>query len=221
MRKLSAFAALIVVAAASLMLMAQSSVSSGGAFLPNENYVLGGVWTWRGASPLAFEGATNDSLKTTLTVTDPTSARTWTLPDATDTVVGKNTTDIFTNKTLTAPALTSPAITGKPSYYSTVTTYTGATDAIDFSLGDIFFLSRAGAADAATLADPAVGDNGRVITITSGTSFAHTITSAGGIGGAGATDDVITFTNRASASVTLKAIAGKWYLIGSYLAAIA
>ena len=130
-------------------------------------------------------------------------------------------TETLTNKTLTAAALTSPVVTGKPTMYSTVTTYTGATDAIDISLGGIFFLSRAGAADAATLADPAVGDNGRVITIVSGTAFAHTITSAGGIGGAGATDDVITFTNRVAASVTLKAIAGKWYVIGSYLAAIA
>jgi hypothetical protein len=117
--------------------------------------------------------------------------------------------------------ITSPTINGKPQTYSTVTTYTGATDAIDISLGDIFFLSRAAAADAATLAAPAVADNGRTITIVSGTAFAHTITLASGVGGAGSTDDVITFTNRAAASVTLKAIAGQWYVVGSYLAAIA
>ena len=29
-----------------------------------------------------------------------TAARTWTLPDVTDTLVGKTTTDIFTNKSL-------------------------------------------------------------------------------------------------------------------------
>lgn len=136
-------------------------------------------------------------------------------------IVTEAGTATLTNKTLTAPALTSPVVTGKPTQYSTVTTYTGATDAIDFSLGDIFFLSRAGAADAATLADPAVSDNGRVITIVSGTAFAHTITLATGLGGVVTTDDVITFTNRAAASVTLKAIAGKWYMIGSYLAAVA
>lgn len=123
--------------------------------------------------------------------------------------------------TLPSAALTSPVVTGKPTVYSTVTTYTGATDAIDISLGDIFFLSRAAAADAATLASPAVGDNGRVITIVSGTAFAHTITITAGIGGAGSTDDVITFTNRIAASITLKAIAGAWYVVGSYLAAIA
>lgn len=95
-----------------IALVGQSQVSSGGAFLPNENYVLGGVWTWRGASPITFEGATNDGVKTTLTVADPTAARTLTLPDATDTLVGKATTDILTGKTLTAPVISSISNTG-------------------------------------------------------------------------------------------------------------
>lgn len=137
------------------------------------------------------------------------------------TLVSLDGTQTLTGKTLTAPALSAPVITGKDTNYSTVTTLTGATDAIDISLGDIFMLSRAGAADAATLADPAVGDNGRIIMIMSGTAFAHTITITNGIGGAGGTDDVITFTNRISASITLFAHAGKWYVYGSNLAAIA
>jgi hypothetical protein len=152
-----------------------------------------------------------------------------TVPDGTVTLVDTASAQTLTNKTLSAPvissaagaSLTSPVITGKPTQYSTITTYTGATDAIDISLGDIFMLSRAGAVDAATLAAPAVGDNGRVIHIFSGTAFAHTITVANGIGGAGATDDVITFTNRIAAGITLKAHAGAWYVVGSYLAAIA
>jgi hypothetical protein len=146
-----------------------------------------------------------------------------------DPILSEKATQTLTNKTLTAPVITgasggsftSPVITGKPTVYSTVTTYTGATDAIDISLGDIFMLSRAGAADAATLAAPAVGDNGRIIHIFSGTAFAHTITITAGIGGAGGTDDVITFTNRISAAITLFAHAGAWYVIGSNLAAIA
>lgn len=136
---------------------------------------------------------------------------------STQTLTGKT----LTSPTLSSPTLTSPVITGKPTVYSTVTTLTGSADAIDISLGDIFMLSRAGAADAATLAAPAVGDNGRVIHIFSGTAFAHTITIANGVGGAGSTDDVITFTNRVAASITLKAHAGAWYVVGSYLAAIA
>ena len=46
-----------------------------------------------------FEGTAND-FETTLQVTDPTADRTLTLPDATDTLVGRATTDTLTNKTL-------------------------------------------------------------------------------------------------------------------------
>jgi len=64
------------------------------------------------AGNIVFEGATADSFETTLTVTDPTADRTITLPNATDTLVGKATTDTLTNKTLTAPTITAPTITG-------------------------------------------------------------------------------------------------------------
>ena len=47
-----------------------------------------------------FEGATADNFETTLTLVDPTADRTLTLPDATDTLVGRATTDTLTNKTL-------------------------------------------------------------------------------------------------------------------------
>ena len=49
---------------------------------------------------LVFEGSTDNSFETTLAITDPTADRTLTLPDATDTLVGKATTDTLTNKTL-------------------------------------------------------------------------------------------------------------------------
>jgi len=51
-----------------------------------------------GASPLVFEGATADAYETTLAFTDPTADRTITFFNATDTLVGKATTDILTNK---------------------------------------------------------------------------------------------------------------------------
>ena len=57
-----------------------------------------------------FEGATADSFETTVTVVDPTADRTISLPNATDTLVGKATTDTLTNKTLTSPAINSPTI---------------------------------------------------------------------------------------------------------------
>jgi hypothetical protein len=52
-----------------------------------------------------FEGATADGFETTLTTVDPTADRSVSLPDATGTIVLKDTTDTLTNKTLTTPAL--------------------------------------------------------------------------------------------------------------------
>ena len=57
-----------------------------------------------------FEGATADNFETTLTLVDPTADRTLTLPDATDTLVGRATTDTLTNKTL-ASAVATTALT--------------------------------------------------------------------------------------------------------------
>jgi len=53
-----------------------------------------------GASPLVFEGATADAYETTLAVENPAADRTVSLPNATDTLIGKATTDTLTNKTI-------------------------------------------------------------------------------------------------------------------------
>lgn len=53
------------------------------------------------------EGA---AMTTTLIVSSPTVNRTLMLPDATDTLVARDTTDILTNKTLTAPVINTPDI---------------------------------------------------------------------------------------------------------------
>ena len=53
-----------------------------------------------GANALVFEGATADEYETTLAFVDPTADRVVTFFNATDTLVGKATTDTLTNKTI-------------------------------------------------------------------------------------------------------------------------
>ena len=72
--------------------------------------------------PIKFWNATSGSI----TLTPPTGALgtvTLTLPAATDTLVGKATTDTLTNKTLTAPTMTAPVL-GTPAS-GTLTNCTG------------------------------------------------------------------------------------------------
>jgi hypothetical protein len=59
-----------------------------------------------GDSNIVFEGATANAFETTLTVVDPTADRTVTIPDATTTLVGTDTTQTLTNKSLTSPTIT-------------------------------------------------------------------------------------------------------------------
>jgi len=82
-----------------------------------DDYVLKATPVFTGSVELGtsatviFEGTTNDGFETTLTVVDPTADRTVSLPNATTTLVGKDTTDTLTNKTLTSPVITNGAAT--------------------------------------------------------------------------------------------------------------
>jgi hypothetical protein len=71
-----------------------------------------------GASPLVFEGATDDGYETTLTFTDPTADRVITVPNATDTLVGRATTDTLTNKSYDLGG-TGNTLTGSASEWNT------------------------------------------------------------------------------------------------------
>jgi hypothetical protein len=70
-------------------------------------------------SSISFEGATANDFETTLQVTDPTEDRTITLPNATGTVVLKDTTDTLTNKSV---SLTTNTITGTIAEFNTALT---------------------------------------------------------------------------------------------------
>ena len=61
---------------------------------------------------IVFEGTTADAYETTLSAGEPTADRTVTLPNATTTLVGRDTTDTLTNKTLTSPVISSISNTG-------------------------------------------------------------------------------------------------------------
>lgn len=163
---------------------------------------------------IIMDGSTADTNYTTITVTDPTAARTWTVPDSSDTFVGLAATQTLTNKTTTG------TIYSGAKWRGTVTTYTGATDAIDISLGDVFILNRSGAVDASTLADPAAGDEGRTVIVQNGTTQANTITITSGLGGSGGSYDLLTFTNVVAANCVFRAYGTKWYLVGGYLCAV-
>lgn len=59
-----------------------------------------------------FEGNNVDSHSTTLIAVEPTSTNIVQVPDASDILVGKATTDTLTNKTLTAPVISTISNTG-------------------------------------------------------------------------------------------------------------
>ena len=64
-----------------------------------------------GTGAIIFEGTSVDDFETKLMASNPTSVdKTIQLPDATGTIVLKNTVDTLTNKTLTSPVLTTPQI---------------------------------------------------------------------------------------------------------------
>lgn len=117
---------------------------------------------------------------------------------------------------------TNSYIRPKPNYdREPANTYTGSADALDISRGDLHILNRDGGVNAATLADPADTDEGRVIWILNGAAQANTITITNGLGGSGGSYDVLTFTNVTAANVTLRAYNAKWYLVGNHLCSVA
>jgi len=73
---------------------------------------------------IVFEGTTADANELTLTAGEPTADRTVTLPNATTTLVGTDTTDTLTNKTLTSPTINGGTISGT---FTSTATISGGT----------------------------------------------------------------------------------------------
>ena len=89
-----------IIADATDVVEAVTSLNTDLTTISTDNHVFSG-------GSIIFEGATDDSFETTLAVTDPTTDRTITLPNATGTVSLIDATETLTNKTLTAPTVTS------------------------------------------------------------------------------------------------------------------
>ena len=113
-------------------------------------------------SSVSFEGSTADDYETILQVTDPTADRTITLPNATGTVVLKDTTDTLTNKTID---LTSNTLQGTIAEFNT-------------ALEDADFATLAGTETLTnkTLTSPIVDGNGVVFEGVTADSFETTLT---------------------------------------------
>jgi hypothetical protein len=96
------------------------------------------------ALSVVFEGATANDFETRLTVTEPASDITLSLPNATDTIVGRATTDTLTNKSISGSTNTLSNI-GNASLTNSAITINGTSVSLggSVSIGDITAITTA------------------------------------------------------------------------------
>ena len=97
----------------------------------------------------------------------------------------------------------------------------GADGVITAPTRDTVYVIQKGAALASsTLANPSVAQNGIKVTITSGTDFAHVVTTVATRDGTTGLHTTLTFAAFVGASVTLVAMNGQWYVTANNLVTI-
>ena len=155
--------------------------------------------TTEGDASITFEGATADAYETTLTVVDPTADRTITLPNATGTVVLRDTTDTLTNKTLTSPIISgSPVITGLSSAGMSSSS-AAPKDYVDSILGSATAASASAAAAATSAASASVS---QIAAATSAASASASATAAATSANSASTSQIAAATSASSASAS-------------------
>jgi len=137
---------------------------------------------------IVFEGTTANAFETTLSAGDPTADRTITLPDATDTLVGKATTDTLTNKTINGSSNTITNISLTSGVTGTLPVANGGTGITSLGTGVATFLGTPSSANLASAVTDETGSGALVFANTPtlispilGTPTSGTLTNATGL----------------------------------------
>ena len=146
-----------------------------------------------------FEGATADAFETTLQATDPTADRTILLPNASDTLVGKATTDTLTNKSI---SLTNNTVTFTSLELKTACSDETGSGALVFATSPTLVTPVLGVASATSInkvaiTAPATGSTLTIAdgkTLTASNSLTFTGTDATSFAFPGTSDTVATLT---------------------------
>ena len=163
-----------------------------------------------------FEGATADGFETTLSTVDPTADRSILLPNASDTLVGKATTDTLTNKSI---SLTNNTVTFTSLELKTACSDETGSGALVFATSPTLVTPTLGVASATSInkvafTAPATGSTLTIAdgkTLTASNSLTFTGTDATSFAFPGTSDTVValtatqTLTNKTLTSPTFTA----------------
>jgi len=185
--------------------------ATGTATINNANVVITGNLTVNGTTTtvnsttveiqnaFVFEGATADAFETTLSTVDPTADRTILLPNASDTLVGKATTDTLTNKSI---SLTNNTVTFTSLELKTACSDETGSGALVFATSPTLVTPTLGVASATSInkvafTAPATGSTLTIAdgkTLTASNSLTFTGTDATSFAFPGTSDTVVTLT---------------------------